>query len=196
MTRLAQARFAVVAGLALAFALPALTGARAAAPIEARAAASVAVEVDRSYAIELGEPARTVYVANPQIADVQVGEPRRVVVVGRKPGGTTIYVTAADGAVSAYAITVLRPLRPALEAVKARAPNADLHVSGAPHGMGVSGQVETPREAAAVKAAASQFLDDKESLAFDVGVTGDMQVNLQVRIVEVSRQASRNTGFN
>ncbi len=196
MTRLAQARFAVVAGLALAFALPALTGARAAAPIEARAAASVAVEVDRSYAIELGEPARTVYVANPQIADVQVGEPRRVVVVGRKPGGTTIYVTAADGAVSAYAITVLRPLRPALEAVKARAPNADLRVSGAPHGMGVSGQVETPREAAAVKAAASQFLDDKESLAFDVGVTGDMQVNLQVRIVEVSRQVSRTLGFN
>jgi pilus assembly protein CpaC len=184
------------AGAALA--LAAATSPACAQPVAELAAsgAPMVLEVDRATSIELPSPAKSVYVANPAIADVQVGDPRRVVVIGRKPGGTTVHVVRADGAVSAYAVNVVRPLRPALEAVRSRAPKADLRVAPAPRGMSVSGQVATPREAAAVKKAASQFLGENEKLDFDVDVTGEDQVNLQVRIVEVSRQVSRTLGFS
>lgn len=178
------------------FALAAGAQATSAPAPAAAATAALVLEVDRASSIELASPAKSVYVANPAIADVQVGDPRRVVVIGRKPGTTTIHVVRADGAVTAFAVNVLRPLRPALDAVRSRAPNAELHVGAAPKGLSVGGQVATPRQAAAVKKAASQFLEGDEKLDFDVGVTGDDQVNLQVRIVEVSRQVSRSLGFS
>jgi pilus assembly protein CpaC len=117
-------------------------------------------------------------------------------VIGRKPGGTTVHVVRADGGVATYAVDVVLPLRPALNAVRGRAPKSDLRVTGTPRGLTVSGQVATPREAAAVKKAASQFVADNEKVDLDLDVTGDDQVNLQVRIVEVSRQVSRSLGFS
>ena len=158
-------------------------------------AVRLTVELDHARTIELPGPAATVFVANPAIADVQAKDPRRVVVYGRKLGGTTIYVTDAQKQVSAYTIQVVRPTAQAAEAVK-RAGRGDLRVSPTPKGLSVTGTVESPRDAAAARAAAEQFVETKEGLDFAVGVTGETQVNLQVRIVEVSRSVSRTLGFS
>jgi pilus assembly protein CpaC len=195
MRRRWRAGLAFLAALALIAAPAAPAAAQPATPV-ATAGRFISVDVDRSYAIALQSPAKSVSVANPGIADVQVPGTREVIVIGRKPGYTTIHVACADGQVGAYTVIVQRPVRAVQEALRAVAPNAQLQVSGAPRGLTVTGQVETPREAAQAKAAASQFLDEKDNLNFGVEVTGDTQVNLQVRIVEVSRQVSRSLGFS
>jgi pilus assembly protein CpaC len=195
VSRPALLRIAAAAAAATAL-LAARTGPAVAqdAPDETRT--SVSVGVDQALAIALPSPAKTIFVANPAVADVQAHDPSRMLVLGRKPGATTIYVTDYRGAVVAYAVRVQRQAAAAAEAVAARAPRARVRLSPTPKGLDVAGEVATPREAAAVKAAASDFLDEKETLNFGVGVTGDTQVNLQVRIVEVSRQVSNSLGFN
>ena len=159
------------------------------------AASRMDVELDHAEALDLASPAVTVFVANPAIADVQAKDARRVLVFGRKLGGTTIYVADARGQVTAYSVDVVRRTAPAAEAIAARARGAKVGVRATPRGLAVEGVVATPRDAAALKATAEQFVD-KDGLNFDVGVAGDTQVNLQVRMVEVSRSVFRSLGFN
>ena len=48
--------------------------------------------VDRSHVLEIGDPARKVAVANPNIADVQVISPTQLLVVGKAPGVTSLVI--------------------------------------------------------------------------------------------------------
>jgi Flp pilus assembly secretin CpaC len=50
------------------------------------------VGVDRSHVLDLSDPARTVAVANPSIADVQVINPTQLLVVGKAPGITSLVI--------------------------------------------------------------------------------------------------------
>lgn len=179
-------------------AYPAATWAASSPIIAVSQVETLAIDIDKAYTLTLADPATSVFIANPAIADVQANDPRRVVIYGRKNGATTVYVTSKGGRVSAYSVNVGPALGPVQAAVDAaRTPStAPPQVSANPRGLTVAGQVDTPREAAALKAEATQHLDDKGVLNFAVGVVGGTQVNLQVRIAEVSRQVSHNFGFN
>jgi Flp pilus assembly secretin CpaC len=48
--------------------------------------------VDRSHVLEIGDPARKVAVANPNIADVQVISPTQLLIVGKAPGVTSLVI--------------------------------------------------------------------------------------------------------
>ena len=48
--------------------------------------------VDRSHVLDIGDPARKVAVANPNIADVQVISPTQLLVVGKAPGVTSLVI--------------------------------------------------------------------------------------------------------
>ena len=166
---------------------------RAGSPI---AASTIEVAVDHARPLDLASAAVTVFVANPAIADVQTKDPRRILVFGRKVGGTTIYVTNAHGEVNAYTVDVVRDAERPAAALAARSGGAGVKVRSAPRGLTVEGEVQTPRDAAALKRRAEQFIEDKDGLNYDVGLLGETQVNLQVRIVEVSRRVSRSLGFS
>jgi len=160
------------------------------------AASTMQVEADHAAPLDLPSPAVTVFVANPAIADVQAKDARRILVIGRKVGGTTIYVTDKSGQVTAHAVNVVRPTAAAAETLAAQPGSSKVRVRPAPRGVTVEGITVTPREAASLKAAADQYADDKDGVNFNVGLVGETQVNLQVRIVEVSRSVSRSLGFN
>lgn len=46
----------------------------------------ISIEKDQGILIRLARPANTVFVANPEIADIQVKSPRLVYVFGKNPG--------------------------------------------------------------------------------------------------------------
>lgn len=170
----------------------------AAEPVQpvAPAGGTISVDVDKAYTLKLMQAAKTVFVANPAIADVQAEDPSRVVVFGRKAGATSVYVTTSDGHLSAYTVEVRRPSDQLLAALKAQAPGSTLQVDAGPRGVTITGEASDPREAAALKATAQTYLADNEPLNLDVKVRGETQVNLQVRIVEVSRSVTHSLGFS
>ncbi len=50
--------------------------------------------------IQLAAPATKMFVADPNIADIQVPSPDRVFIFGKKPGRTTFFALRADGSKS------------------------------------------------------------------------------------------------
>ena len=191
---------ALVLAVVAVCAAPRLALAETAAPPGWIAAApdSGTLELDVDEAVIAAEPGpgATVFIANPDIADVQSPGNRRVIVIGKKYGRTSLYVFTAMGVASRYTVVVHRGAAAVAEALRAVAPGASIEVVRAPGGMTVSGHVTSPAQAEDLKAAAGQFLGDKEPLNFAVTIDGPTQVNLRVRVAEVSRSVTRNLGFN
>jgi Flp pilus assembly secretin CpaC len=61
-------------------------------PAAAQSLSRLFVGVDRSHVLDIGDPARKVAVANPNIADVQVISPTQLLVVGKAPGVTSLVI--------------------------------------------------------------------------------------------------------
>lgn len=191
---------AVIQGFLITFAIAARIGvAVPAQAAEIKTHGSLTIEVDKAEMIELPGPASTVFVANPDIADVQVpGAPNatKFLVFGKKVGNTTVYALTHTGRVVSYAISVRRQLGEIASALKKEVPGAAIEVSSAPNGITVSGTVESPHDAQELKAAARQFLGEKDSVNFNVAVAGATQVNLRIRVVEITRNIEKEFGFN
>ena len=66
---------------------------------------------------------------------VQTKDPRRILVFGRKVGGTTIYVTNAHGQVNAYSVDVVRESGQAAAALTARSSDSKVKVRPAGNGL-------------------------------------------------------------
>lgn len=157
---------------------------------------AVAVDVDKAQLILLPGPSKTVFVANPEIADIQVPTPAAFLIYGKKAGETTVFAITEAGDTISYGVRVTRPAGTIASAVRAAVPNARVNVAMAPEGVTISGSVDSPRDAERLKAAARQFLGDKENINFQVAVTGATQVTLRVRVAEVSRNVDKELGVN
>lgn len=183
-----------------------LVVAMAATPVEAvaqkaaktgiRQSTPLAIDVDKAQLIQLSEPAKTVFVASTEIADVQVPTPTTFLVYGKKPGTTTVFAISETGTTTSYTVRVSRPAGDVAAVLHSAVPNARIRVSGAPDGVTISGSVNSPLDAERLKAAASQYLGDKETINFAVAVNAATQVTLRVRVAEVSRTVEKQLGVN
>lgn len=154
------------------------------------------IDVHEAHNIHLPEPAKTVFVASPDIADVQIATPSDFLIFGKKPGSTSVFAITTSGATRSYTVTVVRPVGEIAAAIRRAVPDANITVTGAPGGVTVSGHVASPAEAARVKAAAMQYVGDKETVNFNVSVDDATEVTLKVRVAEVSRNIDKELGVN
>lgn len=156
---------------------------------------ALSIEVNKAKLVELPGTATTVFVANPDIADVQVPNHKSFLVFGKEAGSTTVYAFVG-GQVMGYPITVTKAESDIGDAIKKAAPKSKVKVASAPGGVTLSGEAPSPREAAEAADAAKMFLGPKDSINNNIDVTGSTQVNLRVMVAEVSRNATKNLGFN
>lgn len=189
--RVLSALLLCTAPVLIATAMPA-----AAVAQDATQARSITIDVSKARTIQLPSRATTVFIADPAIADVQVPEPGRVIIFGKKPGSTRAYAFDGEKQIASYTVHVVRPTDEIEEEMKAAAPHADVKVRSTPGGLVVDGRTATPAEAEKIKAVADQYLEPKEQNSFNVAVGESTQVNLRVRVAEVSRDIEKNFGFN
>jgi pilus assembly protein CpaC len=109
---------------------------------------------------------------------------------------TKVFVFSTNGAVSSYVVQVGRSTGAMSAAISNAAPGAAVSLTGTPNGVVMSGTVPNALDALRLRAAAGQFLTNGERPLLNVGVTGSTQVNLRVRVAEVSRNAMKRFGFN
>ncbi|MGC2779014.1 MAG: type II and III secretion system protein family protein [Bradyrhizobium sp.] len=155
----------------------------------------IRVWMSRGELIDLRRPAAKIFVADPAIADVQVPHADRVFVFGKKPGRTTLFALDPEGATVASYVIVVRHDDGDLQRLL-RAQFGDLQVSLArtPRGAVLSGTVPSAEIAEKVRAAAALFLGETEPLVNQLRINGGLQVNLRVRVAEVSRNAVKQLG--
>ena len=156
----------------------------------------IAIDVSKGVLISLERNADTVFVADPTIADVQVKSPRLIYLYGKAPGDTSLF--AVDGeqkVLLSRPVTVTRDVATLQAALSRLQPGSGVHVSAVDKSLVLTGNVASAVAAEEIRHLAGSYADDKD-LVNRVTVDRPYQVNLRVRIAEVSRSVTKELGIN
>jgi pilus assembly protein CpaC len=160
----------------------------------------LALEAGTGRIVSLSAPAASVFAADPRVAEVRPASPTSLFVLGIAPGRTTVAAIGDDGAaIGQYDVTVLPSSYAAAQAQSAIArqfPGQNVRVSTRPNGLVVSGTVPMAAEADKAMQTAREFAGSGQTVESRLSVLGGQQVNLRVRIAEVSRNVIRQLGIN
>ncbi|MFQ5974640.1 MAG: pilus assembly protein N-terminal domain-containing protein, partial [Alphaproteobacteria bacterium] len=185
--------FVILAALLLALALPAPVLSQTAVP----ASDTLRLEVRKGQLLQLPAPAKSVFVADPEIADVQVSSPNSVFVLGRRAGSTTLYALGADdNVIVATEVRVTQTLDEVTELLRQEFPDASLRLRSTPGGIIVQGRAFTAETAQSIIELANQFVGDDAAVINRIEVAAPAQVNLRVRVAEMSRQVAKELNVN
>src|SRR5277367_4412491 len=91
--------------------------------VATESAAVLDISVDRGVPLTLNAPASSVFIANPEVADIQVMSPTSIMIFGKRTGETTFMATdAAGNALAQYTVMVIQDLVPLRQELNAAIP--------------------------------------------------------------------------
>lgn len=157
----------------------------------------VNVGIGKGQLIRLESPATTVYLADPEVADVQVMSPQLIYLFGREPGETNLYAIGPDNIVVAdMDIVVGIGVASINRNLQETSPDANLEVTSAGRVVTIQGDAVSAEDIADAELLATALLPPGGQLVNQAEVTGSQQVNLHVRFAEVERSSVQNIGLN
>jgi pilus assembly protein CpaC len=193
--RLRAPFLAIFAGFA--FLALACAPAGAAPKVVGPAGTALQIEVSKGRLIRLDQPASSVFVADPDIADVQVKSPSLVYVFGKAAGETTLYAVGDGDQVLLNATVVVRHNIDRLQqAIHELQPRSAVSVTSVDDQLVLEGTVFSAAEGEDIRRLAARFVADPKQLLNRMRVNAPNQVNIRVRIAEMSRQTVKQFGFN
>jgi pilus assembly protein CpaC len=161
---------------------------------------SLSLEAGTGRIVSLTAQAASVFAADPKVAEVRPASPTSLFVLGVAPGRTTIAAIGDTGAaIAEYDVTVLPSTYAAARAQTAIAqqlPGQNVKVTTRPSGLVVSGTLPMASEADQAMQTARDYAGAGQTVESRLAVLGGQQVNLRVRIAEVSRNVIRQLGIN
>jgi pilus assembly protein CpaC len=189
-------------GTAIAAALAAGATTLAAMPAAAQTIAReptemVQISVGQGRMVKLNTAMSDLFVASGDIADVQVRSPTQLFVFGKKTGETTVYATSKSGAV-VYAATIrVGGNFGSIDAMLDMAmPEADITATTMNGAVLLTGTVLSPNDGAEAERLVKAFVGEGITVISRLKTATPLQVNLQVKIAEVSREFAKNIGNN
>ncbi|WP_408589742.1 type II and III secretion system protein family protein [Novosphingobium sp.] len=160
-------------------------------------ARSIALSIGRGQLVTLPGKMADVFVANEQIADVQVKSGNQLYVFGKGGGETTVYASNAHGDVIWSAnVRVGTNIDSIDQMLHLAMPEARVATSTMNNTVLLTGTVAAPEDAAEAERLVKAFVGDKISVISRLKMATPMQVSLHVKIAEVSRTLLRNIGVN
>jgi pilus assembly protein CpaC len=159
----------------------------------------IVLEANKGTLIHLARPANTVFVADPNIADVQVKSPELIYVSAKSPGTTVIYAVDGNDQVLLNApVRVVFNVSELRQSLQELAPGASISADTAGSNLVLSGSVADAGQAEKIQAvAASMVAAVKGGKVINrLSVATPNQVNLQVRIAEVDRNILKQIGVD
>jgi pilus assembly protein CpaC len=161
-------------------------------------APTLTLEVNKGTALKLPGPAATVFVAAPDIADVQVRSPNMVYVFAKKPGDTVLYaVDAQDRVLLNTIVRVTSPLSRIKGALDAIHPGNGVIFDNQGETIVLTGSVRSAAVAEdARRLALQQVGGNAAKVISNIQIDAPNQVQLRVKIAEVKRDALKRVGIN
>jgi pilus assembly protein CpaC len=159
----------------------------------------ITLEVNKGTLVRLSGPAATVFVANPDIADVQVKSPTLVYISAKAPGETVIYaVDATDSVLLNATILVEHDVSRLRSSLQQLAPGERISADSVDGNLVLSGVVADAGQADKVRALAASIAGEaKGSQVINrMTVATPNQVLLNVRIAEVNLNVLKSIGVN
>ena len=169
----------------------------AAQPAVVRATDALHVTAGQEVLVRLNADATSVFVADPEVADVHVPSPRVLLVLGKKAGTTTLYALGANNAeLLKRTVSVGQDLDSLRRMVAARFPDMNLRIDAGPGSLQLSGDARSADDANAVVQMVTPYLAEKQVLVNRMTIARPLQVQLRVRITEVDRNVTQQLGIN
>ncbi|HEV2897180.1 MAG TPA: type II and III secretion system protein family protein [Pseudaminobacter sp.] len=166
-------------------------------------AASNSIKATLNLSSSLGEtvhlpaPAATIFVADPTIADFQAPSNKTIFVFGKSSGQTSLFALDDNGeALAELRIVVTQPIEELRAMLRDQVGDYSIEVSYTPRGAILSGTAPDAEVADTAKRVTEQYLGDGAQVVNNIKVAGSLQVNLSVRVAEVSRSAMKALGVN
>lgn len=178
---------------------PAVTAAASVAPagVISPSSSRIGLEINKGTLVRLSQPAATVFVADPEIADIQMKSAGLVYIFGRKAGETALYaVDERERVVLGTTLVVSHNVSRLRQTLRAVAPDADIDIISVDNSLILTGTVSSPVEAENIRAVAARFVPDPRALINQLRVVAPNQINLRVRVAEVSKETLKQFGIN
>lgn len=178
--------------------LAAVPSGTATAQQSVRPSQDIVLSIGRGELIQVPGTMTDVFVANEEVADVQVKSQRQLYVFAKSGGETTIYASDAGGRVIWSANVRVGSNIDSIDQMLALAmPQAKIGVAT----MGtntvlLTGTVKAPEDAAEAERLVQAFLGDDANVISRLKTATPLQVNLKVTFAEVSRSLVREIGAN
>lgn len=176
---------------------------------------NIVLENNRGVLLRLDRAAADIFIANPEIADIQVKSPRILYVFARRMGETTLYaMDANENVIYSATISVTHNLAAMNAAIAEILPEADIVASSINGIIVLKGMANSPEESSIAERMAVQSANTGSSRGGGSGGGGGgrggqqieiinrikiatpTQVNLQVKVAEVGRSTLKQLGFN
>jgi pilus assembly protein CpaC len=158
---------------------------------------TLSVETNKAQFVRLRSPANTVFIANPEIADIQVRSPTLIYVYGKRPGTTVLYaVDERERVVLNTVVSVTHEFSRLRGILDRLHPGNNIQFISNNDTIVIAGTATSAVVVEDARRLAIQHAGNAARVVNQVRIAGANQVNLQVRIVEVSRGAFKSLGIN
>jgi pilus assembly protein CpaC len=176
----------------VAVATPAAAQSRAARPSE-----TLTLSQNTGTLVRLSSPMSDVFVANEQIADVQVRSSTQLYVYGKTSGETTVYATGANGKV-VYAANVRVGTNAGSvgEMLRLAMPEANIQATPMNNLVLLTGTVAQPADVEEAQRLVQAYVGEGTQVVSRLRSATPLQVMLKVRIAEVNRTLIKKIGVN
>ena len=196
-SRLTFSLLSAAAGIALP-ALAAGLPAEAAAQTVTRPTQDIALSIGRGQLITVPGRMADVFVANESVADVQIKSTNQLYLMGKAGGVTTVYASDSAGRVIWSAnVRVGTNIDSVDQMLRVAMPEANMAVStiGSDTVL-LTGTIAAPEDAAEAQRLVQAFMGKQTNVITRLKMATPLQVNLQVRIAEVSRTLVKSLASN
>ncbi|NTU76692.1 MAG: type II and III secretion system protein family protein [Alphaproteobacteria bacterium] len=156
------------------------------------------VAVDKGVPVKMSAPAASVFIANPDVADVQVLSPTSVMVFGKKTGQTTLIATDNYGQTLVHrTVLVTQNLDDLRIALRAVIPDNKIGVDAVPNGIVLTGEAKDPAIIEDARRLALRYVPKEGGEIINrIKVRGSNQIMIRVRFAEVSRDVDKRFGID
>ena len=158
---------------------------------------AIRVDVGKGELLRLDRDADTVFVADPEIADVKIKTARLIYIYGKTPGETSLYaVDAEQHVITNKPVVVKRDVGRLQAALDEMVPDGAVDVKSIDGALVLEGHVDTPGESEEARRLARTYVTDDKLLINHISVDAPNQVNLRVRLAEVQHNVVKDLGIN
>ena len=159
--------------------------------------APISLDVSKGLIIRLDRPCSSVFVADPDIADVQLKSPTVLYVMGKGAGSTTIYaVDQQDAVLLNSRIEVHQDIDRLMRDIRQIDPNGHVQAKAVDDSILLEGSIKDAAMGDDIRKVAARYVANPTQIVNKLKLDAPNQVDLQVRVAEVQRNVLKQFGIN
>lgn len=158
---------------------------------------AILMSIGGSRVVNLSAKMSDVVIGDPEVVDVHVRSQNQLYLIAKKAGETTVFATATNGKVLfSGTVRVGNNLTSIDDMLRLAMPGAQIAVNKMNGMVLLTGTIQAPEDAAEAERLTQAFVGKDVTVVSRLRMATPLQVNLQVKIAEVTRDVGHKIGLN